>query len=145
VYLLFILDLGTRWGEWSASRPGRALAPGKGPRYPLYRRLGGPQSRSGHRSYWKNPLSVPRIEPRSPGGPARSQTLHRLSYPAHSLNFRYTFTAQTDLSDGAHFTVKYVRSCAGNLIWCFSFHQELKSPFKLRCHGYYKLYTNKLK
>jgi hypothetical protein len=35
--------------EWSASRPGRALPPGKGPRYPLYRRLGGPQSRSGHR------------------------------------------------------------------------------------------------
>jgi hypothetical protein len=34
--------------EWSAPRPGRALAPGKG--YPLYKRLGGPQSRSGHRS-----------------------------------------------------------------------------------------------
>jgi hypothetical protein len=29
--------------EWSASRPGRALAPGLGHRYPLYRRLGGPQ------------------------------------------------------------------------------------------------------
>jgi hypothetical protein len=29
--LLLILDLGTRWGEWSASRPGRALAPGKVP------------------------------------------------------------------------------------------------------------------
>jgi hypothetical protein len=27
-------------GEWSASRPGRALPPGIGPRYPLYRRLG---------------------------------------------------------------------------------------------------------
>jgi hypothetical protein len=36
-------------GEWSASRPGRSLPPVKGPRYPLYRRLGGPQSRSGHR------------------------------------------------------------------------------------------------
>jgi hypothetical protein len=35
-------------GEWSASRPGRALPPGKDPRYPLARRLGGPQSRSGH-------------------------------------------------------------------------------------------------
>jgi hypothetical protein len=29
VYLLLILNLGTRWGEWSESRPGRALAPGK--------------------------------------------------------------------------------------------------------------------
>jgi hypothetical protein len=33
-------------GEGSASRPGRSLPPGK-TRYPLYRRLGGPHSRSG--------------------------------------------------------------------------------------------------
>ena len=33
-------------GEGSASRPGRSLLPGK-TRYPLYRRLGGPQGRSG--------------------------------------------------------------------------------------------------
>jgi hypothetical protein len=36
-------------GEWSASCPGRPLPRGKDPRYPLYRRLGGPQGRSGHR------------------------------------------------------------------------------------------------
>jgi hypothetical protein len=35
--------------EWSASLPGRALPRGKDPQYPLYRRLGGPQSRSGCR------------------------------------------------------------------------------------------------
>jgi hypothetical protein len=33
-------------GEWSAARPGRTLPPGK-TRYTLYRRLGGPQGRSG--------------------------------------------------------------------------------------------------
>jgi len=33
-------------GELSAARPGRTLPPGK-TRFPLYRRLGGPQSRSG--------------------------------------------------------------------------------------------------
>jgi len=33
-------------GEWSAARPGRTLPPEK-TRYPLYRRLGGPQGRSG--------------------------------------------------------------------------------------------------
>ena len=33
-------------GEWSAARPGRILPPGK-TRYPFYRRLGGPQGRSG--------------------------------------------------------------------------------------------------
>jgi hypothetical protein len=36
-------------GEWSAPRPGRALPWGKDTQYPLDRRLGGPQSRSGHR------------------------------------------------------------------------------------------------
>jgi hypothetical protein len=43
-------------GEWSASRPCRALPPGKGPRYPLYRRLGGPQSRSGRRGGDRTPV-----------------------------------------------------------------------------------------
>jgi len=33
-------------GEWSASRPGCSLTPGK-IWYPLYRRLGGHQDRSG--------------------------------------------------------------------------------------------------
>jgi len=33
-------------GEWSAALPGRTLPPGK-TRYPFYRRLGGPQGRSG--------------------------------------------------------------------------------------------------
>ena len=32
-------------GKWSAARPGRTLPPGK-TRYPLHRRLGGPQGRS---------------------------------------------------------------------------------------------------
>ena len=33
-------------GEWSAARPDRILPPGK-TRYQFYRRLGGPQGRSG--------------------------------------------------------------------------------------------------
>jgi len=33
-------------GEWPAAPPGRTLPPGK-IRYPFYRRLGGPQGRSG--------------------------------------------------------------------------------------------------
>ena len=39
-------DNGTRRGEGPASRSGRFLLPGKN-WYPLYRRLGGPQGRSG--------------------------------------------------------------------------------------------------
>jgi hypothetical protein len=49
VALLFH-DHGTRRCEGSASRPGRSLPPGK-TRYPLCRRLGGSQSRSG--PVWK--------------------------------------------------------------------------------------------
>jgi len=44
--VLLILDHATRRSECSASRPGRSLPPGK-TRYSLYRRLGGPQDRSG--------------------------------------------------------------------------------------------------
>ena len=46
VQLYSILDLCTRRGEGSASRLGSILPPGK-TRYPLYRRLVGPQGRSG--------------------------------------------------------------------------------------------------
>jgi hypothetical protein len=37
---VLILNLGTRWGEWSASRPGRALPPGKGPPVPIVQKAG---------------------------------------------------------------------------------------------------------
>jgi hypothetical protein len=40
VYLLLILDLGTRWGEWSASHHGRALSPGQGPSVPIVQEAG---------------------------------------------------------------------------------------------------------
>ena len=43
---LLFLDHGIRRGKGSASRPGRSLPSGK-TRYTLYRRLGGPQGRSG--------------------------------------------------------------------------------------------------
>jgi hypothetical protein len=45
----FFLVLAVDAGEWSASRPGRALPPGKGAQYLLYWRPAGPQSRSGCR------------------------------------------------------------------------------------------------
>jgi hypothetical protein len=38
--LLLILDLVTTWGKWSASRPGRALPPGKGPPVPIVQEAG---------------------------------------------------------------------------------------------------------
>jgi hypothetical protein len=73
-------------GEWSASRPGRALAPGNGT--PGTRWTGGwvgPRAGVEKEARGKIFSSMPRIEPRSPGRPARRQSLYRLSYPAHIL------------------------------------------------------------
>jgi hypothetical protein len=56
----------TRRGEGSASRPGRSLPPGK-TRYPLYRRLDGPQGQSGQVRKISPPTGI-----RSPDRPARS-------------------------------------------------------------------------
>jgi len=60
--------------EWSAAHPGRTLPPGK-TRYSLYRRLGGPQGRSGQ---------VENLVPtgiRSRTVQPVAQSLYRLSYP----------------------------------------------------------------
>ena len=46
VYLYSSMTAPLEEGEWSAARPGRTLPPEK-IRYPFYRRLGGPQGRSG--------------------------------------------------------------------------------------------------
>ena len=62
-------------GEGSASLPGRSLPSGK-TRYPLYRRLGGPQGRSGQVRKISPPL---RFEPRTDQPVA--QSLYRLRYP----------------------------------------------------------------
>jgi hypothetical protein len=70
--------------RWLTPRPGR-FTPGQETRYPLYRRLGGSEGRSGR--LWK--ISPP------PGfvRPARSESLYRLSYPGpqREQNFRPIF------------------------------------------------------
>jgi hypothetical protein len=69
-------DRGTRrGGEWSAARPGQNLPPGK-TRYPLYRRLGGPQGRYGQGENSRSHRQS------IPGRAALSQSLYRLSYRA---------------------------------------------------------------
>jgi hypothetical protein len=56
------LDLGTRWGEWSASLSGRFTLMERTPWYPLDRRLSGPQSQSGRGCEEKNSQPPPEIE-----------------------------------------------------------------------------------
>jgi hypothetical protein len=66
VFLISALD----GGEWSVSRPSRFTPEGKNPRYPLERRLCGPQSRSGRREEEKilgpTRARTPTHQPRSP-------------------------------------------------------------------------------
>jgi hypothetical protein len=76
IALLCLYTLALEGGEESASRPGRFLPPGK-TRYPLYRRLGGPQGRSGHVRKISPPLE---FDPRTL---QPVQSLYWLSYPAH--------------------------------------------------------------
>jgi hypothetical protein len=90
---LLFHDLDTSRGEWSAARPGRSLPPGK-TWYPLYRRLGGPQGRSGQAEN----LAPPGFDSRTVQPLA--QSLSRLSYPAHplfvcelSIHFSFTYSS----------------------------------------------------
>jgi hypothetical protein len=59
------------------------LPQGKNPKYPLDRRLFGPQNRSGHGVEEKNSQAPPGIEPRSPDRPAHNQSL----YPGSRLGW----------------------------------------------------------
>jgi len=73
---LLFHDRGTRRGEWSAARHGRTLPPGKDP-VPIVQEAGwvpGP--------VWTDGKSRPHRD-LIPDHPACSQSLYRLSYPAH--------------------------------------------------------------
>ena len=60
LWLYSSIPTALEWGEWSAARPGRTLPPEK-TRYPLYRRLSGPQGRSGRAEN----LAAPEFDPRT--------------------------------------------------------------------------------
>jgi hypothetical protein len=64
VYLHAFFDLGTRWRGVISLTPRPLYPEGKSPWYPLDRRLGGPQSRSGHSGgEEKNSNLLPGLEP----------------------------------------------------------------------------------
>ena len=76
---VLLFHLSARWGGWLTPRSG-SFTSGKATRYPLYRRLGGPQSGS------ERVLKIlPPTRIRSPDRPACSESLYRLSYPGPLL------------------------------------------------------------
>ena len=81
VYLYSSMTAALERGECSAARPGRTLPPGK-TRYPFYRRLGGPQGRSGQAENLV-PTGI-----RSRTVQPVAQSLYRLSNPAHAESTR---------------------------------------------------------
>ena len=74
---------------WSTPRPGR-FTPGKESRYPLYRRLGGPQDQSGRFRKISPSTGI-----RSPDRPTRSESLYRLSYPGPYASNAYELNSLT--------------------------------------------------
>jgi hypothetical protein len=71
VELLLILDLGTRWGEWLAPRPGRALAPGKGLSVPTVQEAG----------WAPEPVWTQRLEEKSFASAGNGTSIARASSP----------------------------------------------------------------
>ena len=91
------MTAGLEGGEWS--RLGRTLPPGK-TRYPFYRRLGGPQGRSGRgRGRDFPPVQTGgKSRPQRdsiPDRPARSQSPYRLIYLAHIYIYIYEDTMKS--------------------------------------------------
>jgi hypothetical protein len=94
IQLLLILDLGIRWRWMVSVTPLPRFTPRKDLRYPLDRRLGGPQSWSGH-TLEEFSFASPGNEPQSSRRLVCSQTLYWLSYSSsayarlHTQNRRY--------------------------------------------------------
>jgi hypothetical protein len=78
VMLYSFLNLGARWGGWSTPHPG-LFTRGK-TRSPLYRRLGGPQGRSGQVRKISPPLG---FDPRTVQPFANLYTVYAISAPCN--------------------------------------------------------------
>jgi hypothetical protein len=120
-YSSTILDLRVRW-MWMLSYTSWPIyPPGKKRRYPLDRRLGGPQSWSGRRGEVK--ISFPFRES-IPGRPARSPSLYRLSYRGSMKVMNITKHENSEMHVGAlllyRISVKFVGSILCD-IWKVSF------------------------
>ena len=127
---LLFHDHGTRRGEGSASRPGRALAPRKF-RYPLYGRLGGTQGRPGQvRKISPTPAFDPRtvqhVASRYNGYATRPTVVNRVSSNVHIGTLKtqsYRFYARLLLTSAVWIIksplFKYAHSYPQNIAFFF--------------------------
>ena len=111
-------------GEGLASRPGHCLPPGK-TRYPLHRRLGRPQGRSGQVRKISPPTGI-----RSPDRAARSPVAIPTTLPGLQLaNRAHSFS---DLQN----SFVLLCYCSGNVglyikCYCVSLHDRIRSQIQL--------------
>jgi len=100
---LIFYDRGTRRGERSAARPDRTLPSGK-TRYPFYRRLLGPQGRSGRAE------NLAHYRDSIPDRPVCSQSLYRLNYPPpHTHTYIYIYRVSQEECARLRESVPYVK------------------------------------
>jgi len=111
IALLFSRNFGIRWGWGVSPTPRPPLSPVK-TRYPLHRRLGGPP-----RPVWTGGKSSPHRDS-IPESPARSQSLHRLSYPVHPYEY---------VND----TIMYVLIASAKVLLQLVFHVSVQSTDQL--------------
>jgi hypothetical protein len=70
LHLHFFFNLGTRWGEGALKAVSSPLYPGKGTRFPFFRKLGVPRVRS-----WMGAENLALTGIRSADRPVRSESL----------------------------------------------------------------------
>jgi hypothetical protein len=108
-------------GGWLTPRPSR-FTPRKQTRYPLYKRLGGTQDRSGRMRKISPPAGI-----RSQDGPARSKTLYGLSYTIlvhRPENQEFTEDLCVMLHEPKHFNFGPClcsNMLVGRAVWCGRF------------------------
>ena len=110
-----------------------ALTSGK-TRYPLYRRLGGPQGRSGRVRKISPPTGI-----RSPDRPARSESLYWLNYPGPPWNegtFRIDGTVDVALYPRRRETsdlLPFIQSTLQTCLWRLFLHDFGVHELKASC------------
>jgi hypothetical protein len=138
-YSSTILDLGTRC-RWVFSFTLRLLYPrGSRPRYPLARRLGGPQSRSGRRGEEKN-LALPGIETRAvqpvaiPTELVTSQNLLYLKTCSRNRSLKFYLKSLIIINQG-FITVRFLA-----LSYTFPLRHKVWAPNFFACSHHHRCY-----
>jgi len=111
-------------GEWSASLLSRSLPPGK-TRYPLYRRLGGPQGRSGRvENLVPTGIRSRTVKPTELPGPRTNWYQRQFIYSLYAVRYAYMYTYISTFRDAVRakeikiFGKAVNARCQGNLYTC---------------------------